>query len=122
ATTSTASSPPFCRSSGWTPEPGKRSGRTARSGPRRFRRRARASSRRTASIPRAGTQSSSVRIIQTERLELRLLAETDLAAWADFLADPAAPRLLHTPEPVLDRERAFAGLRSWVSLADGDVG
>jgi RimJ/RimL family protein N-acetyltransferase len=29
---------------------------------------------------------------------------------------------LHTPVPVLDRERALAGLRSWVSLAEGDVG
>jgi RimJ/RimL family protein N-acetyltransferase len=29
---------------------------------------------------------------------------------------------LHTPEPVLDRERALAGLRSWISLIDGEVG
>jgi len=29
---------------------------------------------------------------------------------------------LHTPEPVLDRKRALAGLRSWISLIDGEVG
>jgi dihydropteroate synthase len=28
--------------------------------------------------------------LQTERLELRLLSEDDLEAWADFLGDPEA--------------------------------
>ena len=60
--------------------------------------------------------------MQTERLELRLLSEDDLDAWADFLADAEVTRLLHTPEPVLDRERALAGLRRWVAMADGPVG
>lgn len=60
--------------------------------------------------------------METERLELRLLSEDHLDAWADFLADAEATRLLHTPEPVLDRERAHAGLRRWIAMADGPVG
>jgi RimJ/RimL family protein N-acetyltransferase len=60
--------------------------------------------------------------LKTERLDLRLLSEADIDAWADFLCDPEATRLLHTPEPVQDRERALAGLRRWVELAEGPIG
>jgi len=60
--------------------------------------------------------------LQTERLDLRLLSEDDIDAWADFLADPEATRLLHSPEPVQDRERALAGLRRWVDMAEGPIG
>ena len=60
--------------------------------------------------------------LQTERLDLRLLSEDDIEAWADFLGDPEATRLLHTPDPVQDRERALAGLRRWVELADDPIG
>jgi RimJ/RimL family protein N-acetyltransferase len=61
-------------------------------------------------------------VIKTARLELRPLAEDDLDAWADFLGDPDATRLLHTPEPVADRDRAAAGLSRWVALFDDPVG
>ena len=37
--------------------------------------------------------------IETRRLLLRPLSEGDLEAWADFLGDPEATRLLHTPDP-----------------------
>jgi RimJ/RimL family protein N-acetyltransferase len=60
--------------------------------------------------------------LQTERLDLRHLSEDDIEPWADFLGDPEATRLLHTPEPVEDRERALAGLRRWVELAEGPIG
>jgi RimJ/RimL family protein N-acetyltransferase len=60
--------------------------------------------------------------VETERLELRLLSEDDLDAWADFLGDAEATRLLHTPDPVVDRERQQAGLHRWISMAEGDVG
>jgi RimJ/RimL family protein N-acetyltransferase len=60
--------------------------------------------------------------VQTERLELRLLSEDDLEAWADFLGDPEATRLLHSPDPVPDRDAALAGLRRWVAIADGPIG
>ena len=60
--------------------------------------------------------------METERLELRLLSEDDLEAWTDFLGDPEATRLLHTPEPVLDPERVRAGLRRWVAMTEGPVG
>jgi RimJ/RimL family protein N-acetyltransferase len=60
--------------------------------------------------------------VETERLELRLLSEDDLEAWTDFLGDPEATRLLHTPEPVLDPERVLTGLRRWVAMTDGPIG
>jgi RimJ/RimL family protein N-acetyltransferase len=60
--------------------------------------------------------------LRTERLDLRPLSEDDIDAWSDFLGDQEATRLLHTPEPVQDRERALAGLRRWVELADGPIG
>jgi RimJ/RimL family protein N-acetyltransferase len=60
--------------------------------------------------------------LQTERLDMRLLSEEDIDTWADFLGDPEARLLLHTPEPVQERERALAGLRRWVELADGPIG
>jgi RimJ/RimL family protein N-acetyltransferase len=59
--------------------------------------------------------------LRTERLDLRPLSEDDIDAWSDFLGDQEATRLLHTPEPVQDRERALAGLRRWVELADGPI-
>ena len=60
--------------------------------------------------------------METDRLELRLLSEDDLEAWTDFLGDPEATRLLHTPEPVLDPERVLAGLRRWVAMTEGPIG
>jgi RimJ/RimL family protein N-acetyltransferase len=60
--------------------------------------------------------------LQTERLDLRLLSEEDLDAWADFIGDPEATRLLHSPNPVEDREVALAALRRWVEMADGPIG
>jgi RimJ/RimL family protein N-acetyltransferase len=60
--------------------------------------------------------------LQTERLDLRLLSEHDIDAWTDFLADPEATRLLHTPEPVQDREWALAGLRRWIEMIEGSIG
>jgi RimJ/RimL family protein N-acetyltransferase len=59
--------------------------------------------------------------LRTDRLDLRLLSEDDFDAWADFLGDPEATRLLHTPEPVLERERALASLRRWSEMADGPI-
>ena len=60
--------------------------------------------------------------METERLELRLLSEDDLDAWADFLGDAQATRLLHTPDPVTDPERVHAGLRRWVAMTEGPIG
>lgn len=60
--------------------------------------------------------------LRTDRLQLRLLSEDDLDAWADFLGDPEATRLLHTPEPVPERGRALSSLRRWIELADGPIG
>ena len=60
--------------------------------------------------------------MQTARLDLRLLSEDDIDAWADFLGDPEATRLLHTPEPVRDRERASASLQRWVQMIEGPIG
>src|SRR4051794_10530281 len=60
--------------------------------------------------------------LQTERLDLRLLSEDDLDAWADFIGDPKATRLLHSPNPVEDRESALAALRRWIAMADGPIG
>jgi len=50
------------------------------------------------------------------------LSEDDIDAWADFLGDPEATRLLHTPEPVRDRERASASLRRWIEMIEGPIG
>ena len=60
--------------------------------------------------------------LPTARLDLRLLSEDDIDAWADFLGDPEATRLLHTPEPVRDRERASASLRRWIEMIEGPIG
>lgn len=60
--------------------------------------------------------------IETERLTLRLLAEEDLDAWADFLGDAESTRLLHTPEPVTDREGARVRLERWIGMAEGEIG
>ena len=61
-------------------------------------------------------------MIETDRLTLRLLSEDDIDAWADFLGDAEATRLLHTPEPVHDRERVRAGLSRWAAMSEGAVG
>jgi len=60
--------------------------------------------------------------IETERLWLRPLSEDDLDAWADFLADPEATRLLHAPDPVNDPEQLEAGLRRWTSMYEEPIG
>ncbi|TML39299.1 MAG: GNAT family N-acetyltransferase, partial [Actinobacteria bacterium] len=60
--------------------------------------------------------------LQTARLDLCVLSEDDIDAWADFLGDPEATRLLHTPEPVRDRERALAGLQRWIEMIEGPIG
>lgn len=60
--------------------------------------------------------------MQTARLDLRLLSEDDIDAWADFLGDPEATRLLHTPEPVRDRELTLAGLQRWIEMIEGPIG
>ena len=56
--------------------------------------------------------------IRTERLSLRPVEPTDLDAWADFLADPDALRLVHFPEPH-DRELAARLLGRTIERADG---
>jgi RimJ/RimL family protein N-acetyltransferase len=61
-------------------------------------------------------------VIETERLALRPLAEDDFDAWADFLADGEATRLLHTPAPVTDPDQARAGLRRWIAMFGGGIG
>jgi RimJ/RimL family protein N-acetyltransferase len=61
-------------------------------------------------------------VIETERLTLRPLSESDFEAWADFLGDPEATRLLHTPEPITDPERARSGLSRWIAMAEGEIG
>ena len=53
---------------------------------------------------------------------MRLLSDDDIDAWADFLGDPEATRLLHTPEPVRDRERTSATLRRWIEMIEGPIG
>jgi RimJ/RimL family protein N-acetyltransferase len=52
--------------------------------------------------------------LETDRLVLRPLARSDLDAWCDFLGDPQATRLLHTPEAIPDRDRATAALERWL--------
>jgi RimJ/RimL family protein N-acetyltransferase len=61
-------------------------------------------------------------VIETERLTLRPLSASDFEAWADFLGDPEATRLLHTPEPITDPERARSGLSRWIAMAEGEIG
>jgi RimJ/RimL family protein N-acetyltransferase len=63
-----------------------------------------------------------VRGIETERLTLRPLSEADFDAWADFLRDAEATRLLHTPDPVTDPERARASLDRWIAMFDDGIG
>ena len=60
--------------------------------------------------------------IETQRLLLRPLSEDDLEAWADFLGDPEATRLLHTPDPVHDPDRLMGGLRRWASMYEEPIG
>lgn len=61
-------------------------------------------------------------MIETERLTLRPLSEADFGAWADFIGDPEATRLLHTPDPVTDPERVRASLGRWIGTFDDPVG
>jgi RimJ/RimL family protein N-acetyltransferase len=61
-------------------------------------------------------------VIETDRLGLRLLSEDDLDAWADFLGDAEATRLLHTPDPVHQPERVRGSLSRWVGMTQGDIG
>jgi RimJ/RimL family protein N-acetyltransferase len=56
--------------------------------------------------------------IQTDRLSLRPLEQSDIDAWAEFLADPDAVRLIHFPEPH-DRERSAQLLSRTIERADG---
>jgi RimJ/RimL family protein N-acetyltransferase len=60
--------------------------------------------------------------LETERLLLRPLSERDLDAWAAFLADPQATRLLHTPQPIPDRGRALVSLLGWMEQFEDPVG
>jgi RimJ/RimL family protein N-acetyltransferase len=60
--------------------------------------------------------------VETERLTLHPLSEADAETWLRLMADPVAKRLLHSPEPVADRERALGGLRSWVAHFEDGVG
>ena len=57
-------------------------------------------------------------VVQTERLSLRPVEPGDLDAWAEFLADPAAVRLVHFPEPH-DRELAGQLLARMIEGASG---
>lgn len=57
-------------------------------------------------------------VVQTERLSLRPVEQGDLDAWAEFLADPAAVRLIHFPEPH-DRELAGQLLARTIERANG---
>ena len=61
-------------------------------------------------------------MIETERLALRPLSEQDFDAWADFLGDPQATRLLHTPDAVTDPELVRASLGRWIAMFDDPVG
>lgn len=58
--------------------------------------------------------------IETERLVLRPLSRADLDAWAAFLGDAAATRLLHSPM-TFDRGQAVALLDRWVERARGEI-
>ncbi|MHB8470326.1 MAG: GNAT family N-acetyltransferase [Gaiellaceae bacterium] len=61
-------------------------------------------------------------MIETERLTLRPLAESDLPAWREFLGDANATRFLHTPNAVTDLEAAAASLRRWLARTEGKIG
>lgn len=57
-------------------------------------------------------------VLLTERLSLRPLEDRDLDAWAAFLGDPEATRLVHFPEPV-DRRLSKQLLSRTIARADG---
>jgi RimJ/RimL family protein N-acetyltransferase len=59
-------------------------------------------------------------MIETERLVLRPVVREDLDAWAAFLADPLATRLLHFPEPH-SREQSESLLDRTIARAVGGV-
>jgi RimJ/RimL family protein N-acetyltransferase len=59
-------------------------------------------------------------VLHTERLSLRPVDHGDLDAWAAFLSDADALRLVHFPEP-RDRESAELLLERTIARAHGDV-
>jgi RimJ/RimL family protein N-acetyltransferase len=56
--------------------------------------------------------------VETDRLRLRPVEPRDLDAWAEFLADPDAVRLVHFPEPH-DRDLSERLLLRTIERADG---
>jgi RimJ/RimL family protein N-acetyltransferase len=56
--------------------------------------------------------------VDTERLTLRPIERNDIDAWAEFLADQDAVRLVHFPEPH-DRELAERLLTRTIERAEG---
>lgn len=68
----------------------------------------------------SGCATPSSRTVETERLVLRPVRREDLDAWATFLGDPLATRLLHFPEPH-SREQAGSLLDRTIARAVGDV-
>jgi RimJ/RimL family protein N-acetyltransferase len=58
--------------------------------------------------------------LETGRLSLRPVEQRDLDAWAAFLADADALKLVHFPEP-RDSETASALLDRTIEQAEGDV-
>lgn len=56
--------------------------------------------------------------VETDRLTLRPVDQRDLGAWAEFLADPDAIRLVHFPEPH-DRQLSERLLTRTIERADG---
>ncbi|MEJ7569996.1 MAG: hypothetical protein WKF41_17240 [Gaiellaceae bacterium] len=57
-------------------------------------------------------------MLQTERLSLRPVEQDDLDAWAAFLGDRDAIKLVHFPEPH-DRQFSAQLLERTVARADG---
>ncbi len=58
--------------------------------------------------------------IETERLFLRVVQGGDIDAWAEFLSDPDATRLVHFPDPH-DREQSERLLERTIARADADM-
>lgn len=56
--------------------------------------------------------------VETDRLTLRPIERTDIDAWAEFLADADAVRLVHFPEPH-DRDLAERLLTRTIERAEG---
>lgn len=60
-------------------------------------------------------------MLETDRLRLRPISREDEAAWIDFVGDPEATRLLHSPDP-FDPELGRKLLERWVRRFDDPVG